>query len=223
MMLNNIDTSDVNVLDVFEIVHEIKNSIAVCNGYLDIIDLNEDDDIRKYLSIIRKEVNRSMNIIEDFMLYGKINVVKKMMDINLLMNDLCNEMEFFVKSKKIKFSFDISDDEFYIMGDYDKLKQVFINLIKNSIEAIEENGRIEVISYSKNNNYYVIINDNGCGIDEDILKKIGESGVTTKVEGNGIGVSFSKQIIKQHSGEIKYESMMGKGTKVVVKFLSDMV
>ena len=223
MILNNVDASDVNVLDVFKIVHEIKNSIAVCSGYLDIIDLKESDDISKYVAIIRKEINRSMNIIEDFMLYGKINVVKKRMDINLLMNDLFNEMEFFVKSKKIKFSFDISDDEFYIMGDYDKLKQVFINLIKNSIEAIKKDGKIEVKSYIKGNNYYVVIGDNGCGIDKDILKKIGESGVTTKVDGNGVGINFSKQIIKQHNGEIRYESKFGMGTKVIVKFSGDMI
>ena len=60
-------------------------------------------------------------------------------------------------------------------------------------------------------------------IDKDILKKIGESGVTTKVDGNGVGINFSKQIIKQHNGEIRYESKFGMGTKVIVKFLGDMI
>ena len=93
MILNNIDTSSNND-NFFEVIHEVKNSIAVCRGYLDIIDSDRNNRVdSKYLSIIRGEIDRSSDIIGDFMLYKKTNVIKDIMDVNVLLNDFCVEFK----------------------------------------------------------------------------------------------------------------------------------
>jgi len=199
MILNNIKDNSSIVDNLFEIMHEVKNSIAVCRGYLDIIDSNEEGDMNKYLSIIRSEINRSTNIIGDFMLYKRFKVTKEIMDINLMLSDLCNDMKLFVESNRIVFDYEFSNDDIYIEGDYDKLKQVFINLMKNGIESISnDKGRIKFRSFVLDNYCYILISDNGCGMSDDILKKVMKGGFTTKKGGNGIGVNFSNQIIKEH-------------------------
>lgn len=218
MILNNIDENSSVIDGMFELMHEVKNSIAVCRGYLDIISCDNNKDIKKYLSIISSEINRSTDIISDFMIYRKSNIIKEIMDIGDLLNNLCYDMDDFVKIHKIKFDYNIMNDDVYIMGDYDKLKQVFINLIKNSIESINsENGKIFINSYLDDKKYNIIIQDNGCGMSDDVLKKVKSSGFTTKVTGSGIGVNFSTYIIEEHSGCIYYYSKVNVGTKVVVQ------
>ena len=216
MIINNINSGNMN--DVFEVIHEVKNSIAVCCGYLDIIDYSGEGDMNKYISIMRKEINRSMEIIGEFMLYRQIMVCKNIMDINELIKEVCNDIGGYVGSKEISFNYEILDEKIYIDGDYNKLKQVFINLIKNGVESINKSdGNIRLFGYVKDNFYYSVIRDNGCGMDSDVLNKVMVGGFTSKIDGNGVGVKFCKKIIMEHNGSIDYESVVGSGTKVIVK------
>ena len=218
MIFNNFCESIENRDSIYEMIHEVKNSIAVCRGYLDIIDCNSDGDINKYLSILRKEIVRSTDIISEFMLYRKVNINKEIMDINILLLELCIDIKEFISDKGILFSYDVSENEIYINGDYNKLKQVFINLIKNSVESIiDGNGKISLFSYIKEDYFYIVISDNGVGIADDMMLKIINGGFTTKESGSGIGVSFSNKILHEHGGEIKYKSKVGVGTDVIVK------
>ena len=216
MIINNINSGNMN--DVFEVIHEVKNSIAVCHGYLDIIDYSKGSDMNKYISIMRKEISRSMEIIGEFMSYRQIIVCKNIMDINKLVREVCSDIDGYIKSKEILFDYEVLEGEMYVDGDYDKLKQVFINLIKNGVESINKcDGIINLFGYVKDNFYYVVIRDNGCGMDSEVLKKIMRGGFTTKVDGNGVGVKFCQKIITAHNGNMKYESNVGSGTKVIVK------
>ena len=199
-------------------IHEVKNSIAVCRGYLDIIDYSKGSDMNKYISIMRKEINRSMEIIGEFMSYRQIMVCKNIMDINELVREVCSDIDVYIKSKEISFNYEVLEGEMYVDGDYDKLKQVFINLIKNGVESINKcDGNIRLFGYVKDNFYYIVIRDNGCGMDYDVLKRIMRGGFTTKVDGNGVGVKFCQKIITAHNGSLEYESNVGAGTKVIVK------
>ena len=113
--------------------------------------------------------------------------------------------------------FHIINDEIYIEGDYNRLKQVFVNLLKNSLEAIEGDGNIKIITHVLKKKYYIEIIDNGIGMDDETLDKVKEMFFTTKKNGSGLGVSLSNEIIKAHNGSIDYFSRLGNGTKVVVK------
>ncbi len=95
------------------------------------------------------------------------------------------------------------------------MNQVFINIIKNSIEAINDKGVIK-LDYEIDRNFKIIIEDNGCGITEDQIEKIKEPFYTTKKNGTGLGVSLSIEIIKAHNGKIDYIPLK-KGLKVIVE------
>lgn len=108
----------------------------------------------------------------------------------------------------------------YILGDDIKLKQVFMNIINNAIDAIgaKSNGKIDIKVKEKNDSYYVIIADNGCGIDKDSITKIFDPLYTKgKENGTGFGLYICKRIIEGHGGSITVESEKGIGTKFVVK------
>lgn len=202
---------------LFKITHEIKNPIAVCKGYLSMMNYNDLEKVKKYNYIIKNEIERTLDIMDDFSDYTKININCDLMDFNLLIDDTLAAMELLFNEHLINIKTTLSSSELLIDGDYNRLKQVLVNILKNSVEAITQDGTIEISTKNKNKKeIQLIIKDNGCGMSEETLNKTGELFYTTKVKGTGLGVSLSKEIIKQHGGSIKYESKLEKGTKVTI-------
>mgnify|MGYP005811761247 CR=1 FL=1 len=204
---------------LFKVTHEIKNPIAVCKGYLDMIDINDKKKVRKYIPIIKDEITRTLVLMDDFLDYTKIKIEKEEMDLVMLLEDLEDYLEDLFKKNGIKAEFNIPDEDIYIEADYNRLKQVFINLLKNAIEAKDDEKKkkkIKVSLESDNKFMKIIIEDNGVGMDKETLSNVSEMFFTTKKRGSGLGVSLSKEIIEQHNGSILYNSVKGEGTRVIV-------
>lgn len=201
---------------LFQITHEIKNPIAVCKGYLDMFDVNNPEHAKKYIPIMKDEVDRTLVLLEDFLSMNRVRLNKDILDINMLVSDVIENYDLLLKEHKVKVNNKISDEEVYIDGDYNKLMQVFVNIIKNSVEALEKNPVIEVKTEVKNKKVYIYFKDNGMGIPKDVLEKIKEPFFTTKSKGTGLGVSLSYGIIEAHGGKISYESEVGLYTLVTV-------
>lgn len=202
---------------LFQITHEVKNPIAVCKGYLEMLDPKNEEQTFRYVEVIKQEIDRSLNIMSDFMEFSKIKVNKDIIDINMLLDDISDCLKLLITSKNVEFIYYQNDDERYVEGDYNRLKQVFINLFKNSLESLEVDGRIELSSFEDGDYYEIEISDNGIGMDEETLSRIKDMFYTTKRRGTGLGVSLSNEIIKKHNGELRYESRKGEYTKVYVK------
>lgn len=204
---------------LFKVTHEIKNPIAVCKGYLDMIDVLDEKKVRKYIPIIKNEITRTLVLMDDFLDYTKIKIEKEDMDIVMLLEELKDYLEDLFKKNSIKFIYNVPDDDIYIKADYNRLKQVFINLLKNAVEAKDDEKDVKKIKLSlesDDENMKIIIEDNGVGMDKDTLNKVSEMFFTTKKKGSGLGVSLSKEIIEQHQGTIMYNSVKGEGTRVIV-------
>lgn len=203
---------------LFKLTHEIKNPLAVCKGYLEMINLDNKEKSTKYLSIMKQEINRSLNIISDFVEFNKIKVVKEQIDLNLLLEDVYDTFKILVSSDNIKLTYnDRNDEEIYIMGDYERLRQVIINLLKNSLEAITTSGNIQMSTNIYKKHIDIIVEDNGKGMSDEELSKLKEMFYTTKSNGTGLGVALSNEIIKAHHGELTYISELNKGTKAIIR------
>ena len=217
--LQNIEKEKDLRRSLFKVTHEIKNPIAVCKGYLDMIDINDKKKVRKYIPIIKDEITRTLVLMDDFLDYTKIKIEKEDMDLIMLLEDLEDYLEDLFKKNGIKAEFNIPDEDIYIEADYNRLKQVFINLLKNAIEAKDSSKKentIKISLESDNEFMKIIIEDNGVGMDKDTLNNVSEMFFTTKRRGSGLGVSLSKEIIEQHNGTIVYNSVKGEGTRVIV-------
>ena len=206
-------------LSLFKITHEIKNPIAVCKGYLDMINVHDEKQVERYVPILKSEIERLLSLLQDFLLINKNNLDLDIMDFNMLIEDTIDKMNPILKENNIDLNLNLFDDEIYINGDYNRLSQVLINLIKNSIEAIsnEKRGKINISTKIKNNKFLLIIEDNGEGMTKDVLKKIKEPFYTTKKRGSGLGVALIYEILEAHNGKIEYSSEYTKGTKVMIE------
>ena len=204
---------------LFKITHEIKNPIAVCKGYVDMFDKKDIIKCERYNKIIKNELNRTLIIMDDFMNYTKIKVKLDIIDINMLLSEVLESFSLIFKINNVDLINKVTDDEIYINGDYDRLKQVFINLIKNGIESFDgKNGKLEIKSKENNKEVIISIIDNGCGMDEEVFKNINKMFYTTKKNGTGIGLPLSNEIIKLHNGRINLYSKKGEGTTVEIIF-----
>ncbi|MBQ9071608.1 MAG: HAMP domain-containing histidine kinase [Bacilli bacterium] len=206
-------------LSLFKITHEIKNPIAVCKGYLDMMNVTDTKQVERYIPIIKSEIERLLSLLQDFLLINKNNLDLDIMDFNMLVEDTLEKIKPLLDENNINLKLDILDDEIFVNGDYNRLSQVLLNILKNSIEAIpqESKGSINISTKIKKNNYCLVIEDNGVGMTEEIKKKIKEPFFTTKKRGSGLGVSLIYEILEAHDGKIEYESEYGKGTKVTIQ------
>lgn len=200
---------------LFKITHEVKNPLAVSKGYLSMIDFNDINKSKKYIDIITSEINRTLDIMDNFSMYTKIKINKDIMDVSYLIEDVISCVKFILNDKDININYK-EVDEIFINADYNRLKQVLINIIKNSSEAMDK-GVIDIILKPSKKYIKIFIIDNGKGINEEDLKRLGELFYSSKEKGCGIGVALSMEIVKLHNGIMKYDSAVGKGTTVMIK------
>ena len=204
---------------LFKLTHEIKNPLAVCKGYLDMLDLNNQEKVDKYIPIVKGEIERTLTLMDDYLDYTKVKINKEEVDIYLLLDEIIKSLEMFFKENKIVLNIDIPDDELYLSVDFNRIKQVIINILKNSKEARDinkDNLTIKIKTRITKLYFKIIIEDNGIGMDQDTLRQVMDLFFTTKRNGTGLGTSLSKEIVELHGGNIKYLSELNKGTTVIV-------
>ena len=207
----NMDNLEKNL---FKITHEIKNPIAVCKGYLDMMNPSDVKKTEKYLPILKNELERTLVIMNDFMSLRSITIHADIMDFYLLLEDLKDTVELLLRKHDCTLKIPVYNEELFLFADYDRLKQVFMNLIKNSLEA--ESKSILIETTIKNDMLVVAVTDTGKGISKETLSHLGELFYTTKPTGTGVGVHLSFEIIRLHQGKMSYQSKVGKGTKVKI-------
>lgn len=201
-----------------KLTHELKNPIAVCKGYLEIIDKNGMEKAPKYLPIISSEIERSLSVINDFSSLGKLKSLnREEVDLEVLLEEVITMLNPLFKKNNANIYLNAKSD-IYLNLDYLRMKQVLVNVLKNALEAKKEDEQLNVrVEVKKTrNNIKIIIEDNGTGMDKNTLERITEIFYTTKASGNGLGVVLSKEIIEMHNGTINYKSILGMGTIVII-------
>ncbi len=195
------------------IAHEFKNSLTAIKGFASALRRKSDNPIivKNVSKNIEEEVDYFHKILIDYLNYSKeITLIKENINIKTFFYEITSTV---FKGSNITLNTDIEN----IYADKDKLKQVFINLIKNSIEASDNESLIEIDVTNINKQINILIKDSGAGISEENMKKIYNPFFTTKSTGTGLGTSISYQIIKAHKGTLEYKNRSPKGTITIIK------
>jgi C4-dicarboxylate-specific signal transduction histidine kinase len=138
--------------------------------------------------------------------------------------DLLDEMAMLHKKEladhAIGISVNLHANGLVIQADKTMIEQVLINLIKNAIQAFDTQleRKIQLSAYDNEGHVIISVKDNGNGIDADALERIFVPFFTTKKTGSGIGLSLSRQIMRQHGGQITVKSKLGEGTEFLLRF-----
>jgi PAS domain S-box-containing protein len=196
------------------VAHEIRNPLTSIRGYAEFLQLDEKDPERlEFLDIILEEIERVNSIVEEFMVLAKPKAaILEEKNIVPIIKDVLALLEFEARKKHVQLHFESCNEIIQVECDEDRLKQVFLNLVKNGIEAMPNGGDLRVVTNIKKDLVEISFQDTGIGIPEEKLKKIGEPFYTTKENGNGLGLMVSFKIIESHNGNVYIESEVNKGT-----------
>lgn len=214
-----------------KVAHEIKNPLMPIVMNAEIIERNlknnmSDKDIEKIknsTTIIIKNANSISNLIKSFSEFSfSIKISDKKESINEVILEV---LDSFKNIPNIKFKVSLTKHDYYLNMDRDKLIMSFRNLIKNSIEAMENNNIESIIYLSSYHEiidykefFTVSITDTGIGIENNNIKRIFEPYFTSKSKGTGIGLATTEKIIMEHKGYISVESIIGEGSTFFIRF-----
>lgn len=211
----------ISLTDFNKIVHEVKNPLTIINNYLYLLGrkLDEDHPAKEEINFIKEEMDRVGTILTKARNRDQYVSGAKNTDINKLLHELNN---FFnnslYRAKAIKTTLQLDTGIPVLQCPENKLKQVFINIIKNAVEALPQAGAIEIVSRDncfQNGELFIEISikDNGSGIPTNVLKNLFKPVESTKKGHSGLGLSIVGDLISEMSGTISCYSSQGKGTE----------
>lgn len=199
------------------LAHELRNPLTSIKTFIDLIPMKiGDENFKKELiNIVPKELNRLDELVGSLLDYSKPkNPNPKMISLGDIISEILTLFKKKLQEKNIKVVTNNIDVSFFV--DASQLKQILINIILNSIDAIDKDGLIEINTQVLKNKNAIIITDNGSGIPEEKLNAIFDPFYTSKKNGQGIGLSITDRLIRDNKGEIKVLSEIGVGTTMII-------
>lgn len=196
------------------IAHEIRNPLTSLKGFIQLMQPSLDKKKQSYTGVMMSELERIEQIVTELLLLARPQSVE-FEEKNL--KELLKHVRTLMNTKAVmsgtEVVLDYRCDVQCIYCEENQLKQVFINLLKNAIEAMPAGGTIKMVAETyEDENIRVCVIDEGEGISEEHLQKLGEPFYTTKEQGTGLGLMISKKIIKEHSATMVFRSPPGEGT-----------
>jgi len=198
------------------VAHEIRNPITAIKGFVQM--MHNGTFKESYYEIMLTEFDHIETVINEFLLLAKPQVIHfKQTDISRVLIHAIAPLKSQGILKNIQFKYDCEKKLPLIIADENQIKQVFMNLLINAMESMSSGGEIQVVANQKDTNWIIIqIIDQGCGMTEDRLEKLGEPFYSTKEKGVGLGLVFSYKIIDEHQGKIYIKSKIDLGTLIEV-------
>lgn len=208
--------------------HELRTPLTSIRGFtqtmLNSWDKIDDESKKKFLKIIEEQSNRLIHLVENILSVTKIpneNLILKKTNVNTGILSAIQIIKQKYPTHKITTNFYKQNLEIYV--DTEKLEQILINLIENACKYSENGSEVKITTNTDNNNVFIMIEDNGTGIDEEYAEKIFEkfsridNPLTRKTQGSGLGLYITKTLTEKMHGEISFKNKE-KGTIFELKF-----
>lgn len=199
------------------VAHEIRNPLTSLKGLVQLLQM-EDEKHQLYYQIMIDELNRINYIVSELLLLAKPQQIKYTeADLQMILHDVISLLKTEASLHNIQMEFELKDDPVLIECEPNQLKQLFINIVKNAIEA-STGGDAVLITLERFDTHVVIkVKDYGIGISKELIERIGEPFYSSKEKGTGLGMTVSFKIVQTHNGTIKFSSEPEKGTEVTVQ------
>jgi len=198
------------------VAHEIRNPLTTLRGFLQLQQqtnrLNQ-----RHIDIMLSELDRINLIVSEFLILAKPQATKfRIQDVRFILGDVISLLDSQAHLCNIVFTTTFDSEPCEVSCEENHLKQVFINVLKNAIEAMPKGGEIEIEARKQPDWIVITIRDHGVGISEEMIPKLGDPFVTSKESGTGLGIMISQRIIQSHQGTMEIRSAVGKGTTVTI-------
>ncbi|WP_231893470.1 ATP-binding protein [Rossellomorea aquimaris] len=201
------------------VAHEIRNPLTSLKGFIQLMQTTNTID-HNHLDIMLSEVGRIDLISGEMLILGKQQDVHfQKQKVDELLRQVLILMEAQANLDNVSIQYENNEYEsLYVMGEGNQLKQVFINIIKNAVEAIPatKEGKVTISLFKESTNVCILVEDNGVGMESERVEKLGEPFYSTKEKGTGLGLAVCHKIIERHNGKIHFQSEKEIGTVVKI-------
>jgi two-component system, sporulation sensor kinase E len=199
------------------VAHEIRNPLTSLKGLVQLLQM-EDEKHQLYYQIMIDELNRINHIVSELLLLAKPQQIKYTeADLQVILHDVISLLKTEASLHNIQIEFEVQDHHVMLECEPNQLKQLFINIVKNAIEASSSENVVLISLQSSDNHVTVRVKDEGIGISKELMERIGEPFYSSKEKGTGLGMTVSFKIVQSHNGTIKFNSEPEKGTEVIVQ------
>lgn len=197
--------------------HDLRNPLTGISGatyYLKKkLGSKVDQKTREMFEIIEKDIEHSNNIINDLLEYSReIRVDLRETDPKSIIKDALSTVSI-PGNVRVR---DLTQNKPQVKADLEKMKRVFVNIIRNAIDAMPKGGGLTITSKESHGNLEIAFTDTGVGIPEDVMRQLWTPLFTTKANGMGLGLCICRRVVEAHGGRISVESAVGKGTTFTV-------
>jgi PAS domain S-box-containing protein len=195
--------------------HEIRNPLTSIKGFIQL----KSDQIQPYGDVILSELQRIEAIIKEFLLLAKPHQEIKFEphDLKMILEEIILLLQSEANLYNIEFQLHLPNLPMFIYCEKNHIKLVLVNVLNNAIEAMPEGGCIHIrLGIENESSIYIQIDDEGIGIPEERLSKLGEPFYSNKEKGTGLGLMVSYKIVENHNGKIHISSEVNKGTSVKI-------
>lgn len=207
------------------LAHEIRNPLAGISGSVELLKASNggrNSEDQRLFSLVIREIDRLNELISDFLGFARPDISKNdSVNMSHFISEMVELLKFDSRFANHSIDFQLDIESFDMLVDRNKLKQAFLNLVINSLQACIEAQRAPVIKISGGRDqdfYRVVFEDNGVGIPESRIDQVFEPFHTTKDRGTGLGLAITHRILESHGAHLSLKSEAGQGTSISVRF-----
>jgi len=198
--------------------HEIRNPLTVIYGFMQLLQqrLTEEERNQYYLPLILQEIERVNLIVTEFLMLSKPSSPNYR---EVTLHDVLNSIVPLMKAEATLHGIEVVDNserDVRLHVDVEQMKQILLNLMKNSIEAMKQGGLLTISSWHDETHVSISVRDTGEGIPPEYLPRIFEPFFSLKAEGTGLGLPITRRMVENHGGELRIDSKPGEGTEIVI-------
>lgn len=194
------------------IAHEVRNPLTAVKGFVQLMEETNTDG--SYADIVMEQLDRIEEIVDELLLLAEPHQDddKNPADLNKVLSEVIHLLKAEARRHNCMIQYKVMDRPLPVVCKTDEIKHVIINLVKNSIEAMPDGGTVHLAAWGAGEGAVIEVRDEGIGIPEERLPRLGEPFYSNKEKGTGMGLMKSFKIIERHEGSIEFESEVGKGT-----------
>ncbi len=201
------------------VAHEVRNPLTTLRGFVQ-LQKQQGTLNASHLDIMLGELDQINMIVSEFLVFAKPQASKQQpVQLESLIRDILMLLESEAKLNNVQFRTELEQNLPSVTGETSQLKQVFVNIVKNGMEAMPKGGLLDIkLAFDPDSQMLELqFSDQGVGISKEDLQRLGEPFFTRKDNGNGLGLMVSQQIIDAHRGTILFSSELGQGTSVHIR------
>ncbi len=211
---------------ISSVSHELRTPLTAIRGWGETAKMSvgtDDELVNRGLDVVLSEANRLAGLVEELLDFsrmetGRLQVVSAPLDVTRILSESADMYAELARQNGIDFICNANLEELQVLGDQDRLKQVFINIIDNAVKYTESGGQVLITQTTEEACVRITVSDTGVGIPAQDIDRVKEKfyKANKTIRGSGIGLAVADEIIKQHSGLLFIESTEGAGTTVTI-------